>query len=138
MGAWGVETLNNDTALDDMSWIAGADFNSQYFIIRLLLHSIDDQEVTLGAALVITAIRGKSNEVLGNSYYDYEGWLDYFYKTHHKKIDNMASEAWSGLQRIYKPEVIGKWTDTIDRANYLNDLKYELEDIMAEIDAKEK
>lgn len=138
MGAWGVEALNNDTALDDMSWVAGADFSSQHFIIRLLLHSTDDEEVTLGVALVITAIRGKSNEVLGDSYYDYEGWFDYFYKIHNSEIDRMASEAWSAVQRILEPDVLVRWTDVIERVNYLNNLKHELEDIMKEEEAKRK
>ena len=138
MGAWGVEALNNDTALDDMSWVAGESFHGQYFSIRKLLHSIDDEEVTLGIALIITAIRGKSNEVLGDSYYDYEGWFDYFYKIHNSEIDRMASEAWGAVQRILKPDVLVRWTDVTERVNYLHNLKYELEDIMKEEEAKRK
>ena len=54
MGAWNYKALDNDTALDAMSWIENCNMEMLPFITSLLLQSQDDYKKLLGIMIVIS------------------------------------------------------------------------------------
>lgn len=57
MGSWGVGPLENDRALDDLSYIEDARKEDLDFIATLLLNSRYEEEVVLGAVMILNAWR---------------------------------------------------------------------------------
>lgn len=77
MGAWGIEILNNDRAMDLIDSLTEMKSSSLRVVIGILLNSVDEEEAMLGVAIVDAALNGVDKRIIGNEeYYQWFGRLN--------------------------------------------------------------
>ena len=121
MGAWGEYPLENDTALDLMSYLSDVDADSMGRMIGLMLNSQDDLERTLGIFLVDVYYNGITEDI---NQYDFN---DFFTKLHKDKnvvIEFYHGLVWDALEESIK--VSDKWKDKEARIEILIKIKERL------------
>ena len=117
MGAWSIEVLSNDTALDKMF-----DFKKSKNIkedVRRVLHSdsyID--EILLAVSIVDVSLNGLDKYILGHLY-DYDEWFNGISKM---DLSDLRNDAIQALKYVQKND--DRWFPSvkIKRAKILNAL----------------
>ena len=125
MGAWGVYPLENDTALDLMTYLTDTDTETLGRMIGLMLNSIDDNERTLGIFLVDVYHNG-IKEII--ELYDYDVWLYKFHDSKNKTVEFYEGLVWDAIEESI--ENADKWHDKEARLKVLNNMKKRIKKVV--------
>ena len=120
MGAWGEYPLENDTALDLMSYLTKVNNRTLGRMISLMLNSVDELEATLGVFLVDVYCNGITEDI---NLYDYNSWFKILHEYKNETLEFHCDYGYTtaALERVINNA--DKWKDKSARLKVLNDIK---------------
>lgn len=123
MGAWGEYPLENDTALDLMSYLTKVNNKTLGRMIGLMLNSRDEFESVLGIFLVDVYYNGVDDDL---NLYDYNSWFGILHKSKNETLEFHCDQGYTMAALVRALDNVDKWKDKSARLKVLDDIKKRL------------